>query len=55
MTKIIDKSNNEVNYNDKEHKYWVKDSDLACISVTTLIHKFTTFDEDFWSSYKPMR
>jgi hypothetical protein len=49
---IVDKSNEIVNYNDALHKYWVKDTNQTCISVTTLIHKFTNFDEDFWSSYK---
>lgn len=48
----VDKENNFVSYNDKLHKYWTKDSKQSCISVTTLIHQFTTFDEDFWSSYK---
>lgn len=48
----VDKENDIVSYNDKLHKYWTKDSNQACISVTTLIHKFTVFDEDFWSSYK---
>jgi hypothetical protein len=50
----IDKENSIVSYNDKLHKYWIKGSDQTCISVTTLIHKFSTFDEDFWSSYKAL-
>ncbi len=50
----IDKENSTVSYNDKLHKYWTKDSNQSCISVTTLIHKFTVFDEDFWSSYKAL-
>lgn len=50
----IDKENSFVRYNDKLHKYWLKGTSEACISVTTLIHKFTTFDEDFWSSYKAL-
>lgn len=50
----IDKENEDVVYNDKLHKYWTKSSNQNCISVTTLIHKFTTFDEDFWSSYKAL-
>ena len=50
----IDKSNSSVNYNDKLHKYWIKGNLLPCISVTTLIHKFTTFDEAFWSAYKTL-
>lgn len=48
----VDKENYSVFYNDELHKYWTKDSKQSCISVTTLIHKFTNFDEDFWSSYK---
>lgn len=50
----VDKENSTVKYNDELHKYWVKGSNQSCISVTTLIHKFTTFDEDFWSSYKAL-
>lgn len=50
----VDKENDIVRYNDKLHKYWVKGSNQSCISVTTLIHKFTVFDEDFWSSYKAL-
>ena len=49
---IIDKENESVYYNDLTHKYWTKDSKETCISVTTLIHKFQTFDEKFWSAYK---
>ena len=48
----VDKENDYVKYNDKLHKYWTKDSSDPCISVTTLIHQFSTFDEDFWSAYK---
>ena len=48
----IDKENDAVSYNDELHKYWTKDSKQNCISVTTLIHRYTTFDEEFWSSYK---
>jgi len=51
---LVDKENEIVKYNDELHKYWVKDSNQACISVTTLIHQFTVFDEDFWSSYKAL-
>lgn len=50
----IDKENEIVRYNDKLHKYWVKGDLKPCISVTTLIHKFTTFDEKFWSEYKAL-
>lgn len=49
---LVDKSNSEVDYNDELHKYWTKNSSDPCISVTTLIHQFQTFDEDFWSAYK---
>lgn len=48
----VDKENEVVRYNDQLHKYWTKSSNQSCISVTTLIHNFTTFDESFWSSYK---
>lgn len=51
---LIDKSDAKVNYNDELHTYWVKESKATCISVTTLIHQFTTFDEAFWSSYKTL-
>lgn len=50
----IDKQNDTVLYNDEVHKYWTKDGNQACISVTTLIGTFETFDEDFWSSYKAL-
>lgn len=50
----VDKENGIVQYNDELHKYWVKETDSQCISVTTLIHKFTTFDEAFWSAYKTL-
>lgn len=51
---LVDKEDELVKYNDELHKYWVKGSKQACISVTTLIHQFTVFDEDFWSSYKAL-
>ena len=51
---IIDKENDYVRYNDELHKYWSKEGEQECISVTTLIHKFSTFDEEFWSSYKAL-
>lgn len=50
----VDKENDEVEYNDAVHKYWTKRSLNPCISVTTLIHKFSTFDEYFWSRYKAL-
>lgn len=51
---LVDKEDSLVKYNDELHKYWVKGSNQSCISVTTLIHQFTIFDEDFWSSYKAL-
>jgi len=55
FTKLeVDKENEVVKYNDKIHKYWTKDENLNCISVTTLLHKFQNFDEDFWSQYKAL-
>lgn len=51
----VDKEDPTVSYNDQLHKYWVKNTNQSCISVTTLIHKFTTFDEEFWSSYKALQ
>ena len=50
----VDKFNDEVEYNDEVHKYWTKDELLPCISVTTLINKFSVFDEYFWSRYKAL-
>lgn len=51
---LVDKENEYVQYNDEVHKYWTKDTKQNCISVTTLIHEFTTFDEEFWSAYKTL-
>ena len=51
----IDKENSTVSYNDKLHKYWTKDTKQSCISVTTLIHNFTSFNETFWSNYKAVQ
>jgi len=50
----IDKEDNSVFYNDEVHKYWTKDTKQNCISVTTLIHQFGTFDPVFWSAYKTL-
>lgn len=50
----VDKENEEVEYNDEIHKYWTKKGLNPCISVTTLIHQFSTFDEYFWSRYKAL-
>jgi len=51
----VDKENSTVSYNDKLHKYWTKDTQQYCISVTTLINRFDNFDEEFWSSYKALQ
>ncbi|MGV8961816.1 MAG: PD-(D/E)XK nuclease family protein [Candidatus Saccharimonadaceae bacterium] len=51
---VVDKENEIVKYNDELHKYWIKGTKESCISVTTLIHKFTTFDEAFWCHYKAL-
>lgn len=51
----IDKEDCTVAYNDELHKYWTKDGNLSCISVTTLIHRFAQpFDSEFWSKYKAL-
>ena len=50
----VDKENEEVEYNDEIHKYWTKTGLNPCISVTTLLHQFSTFDEFFWSRYKAL-
>lgn len=49
----IDKQNDHVCYNDQEHIYWNKDTDVKYISVTTLIGKYEQpYDKEFWSFYK---
>ena len=50
----VDKENQLVSYNDELHKYWTKDKLMPCISATTLIGQYTTFDEFFWSRYKAL-
>lgn len=50
----VDKENDYVQYCDSVHKYWTKDNKQPCISVTQIIHRYQTFDEDFWSSYKTL-
>lgn len=50
----VDKENEIVSYNDEIHAYWTKDTEQRCISVTTLIHRYTTFDEEFWAAYKAL-
>ena len=44
MEMNVDKENDDIMYNDEYHKYWTKEDNLSCISVTTLIHKFENFD-----------
>ena len=51
---IVDKENEDVKYSDESHVYWTKDGEQQCISVTTLIGKYHSFDTDFWSSYKAL-
>jgi len=51
----IDKEDNLVYYSDDVHKYWTKKTKQYCISVTTLIHTLSTFDEGFWSKYKALQ
>ena len=52
---IVDKEDDFVKYNDALHKYWTKDTNQQCISVTTLIHSFAQpFDSEFWSKYKAL-
>lgn len=52
---VIDKENGYVCFNEKKHRYWVQDSDISCISVTTLIGKYIPiFDSDFWSGAKAL-
>lgn len=50
----VDKKNDIVSYNDEQHVYWTTDGLLKCISATTLIGLFTTFDAEFWSRYKAL-
>lgn len=50
----VDKKNDVVSYNDEDHVYWTTDGLMQCISATTLIGKFTTFDGYFWSRYKAL-
>ena len=50
----VDKKNDAVSYNDEEHVYWTTDGLMQCISATTLIGLFDTFDKEFWSKYKAL-
>ena len=50
----VDKKNDAVSYNDEVHAYWTTDGLMKCISATTLIGMFTTFDGEFWSRYKAL-
>lgn len=55
MNLSIDKLNDNVAYNDLEHKYWSTKDNSNYISVTTLIGKFEQpFDQEFWSKYKAL-
>lgn len=50
----VDKENANVFYNDEEHVYWTKKTNKKCVSATTLINMFTTFDREFWGRYKAL-
>ena len=50
----INKKNGNVCFNESKHIYWNDKTNNKYVSVTTLIHKFTTFDEHFWSCYKAL-
>ena len=50
----VDKKNDVVSYNDEVHAYWTTDGLMKCISATTLIGMFSTFDGEFWSRYKAL-
>jgi hypothetical protein len=50
----VDKKNDAVSYNDEVHAYWTTDGLMKCISATTLIHMFSTFDGEFWGRYKAL-
>ena len=45
----------EINFNEKEHKYY-DDTGLVYTSVTTLIKKYTkTYDTNFWAMYTGLK
>ena len=50
----VDKENDVVSYNDESHVYWTKDKTQKCISVTTLVGRYHSYDTEFWSSYKAL-
>ena len=55
MNMKIDKENDVVAYNDEEHLYIEKATGMKCISVTTIVHKFSQpFDSVFWSCAKAL-
>lgn len=53
--RLIDKETDSIVYFDDTHEYRAKEDDLQGVSVTTMIHAYTTpFDATFWSSYKAL-
>lgn len=53
--RLIDKETDSIVYFDNTHEYRAKSDDLKGVSVTTMIHAYTTpFDATFWSSYKAL-
>ena len=53
--RLIDKETDSIVYFDDTHEYRAKSDDLKGVSVTTMIHAYTTpFDATFWSSYKAL-
>lgn len=53
--RLIDKETDSIVYFDDTHEYRAKSDDLKGVSVTTMIHTYTTpFDATFWSSYKAL-
>ena len=51
----IDKQNGDCAFSENDHVYWNTKTNSRYISVTTLIHSYTSeFDEEFWSSYKAL-
>ena len=52
----IDKENEKVAYNDKDHLYIEKSTGMKCVSATTLIGLFgQPFDATFWSCTKALQ
>lgn len=51
----ITKRNGNVCFSEPTHTYWNENDNGKYVSVTTLIHRFTTpFDSDWWSKYKAL-